>query len=165
LRHSVNPARAAAVDNNNINIDYKIDKTSCAYPIGGPQGVSVKIERRLLRHSVNRAAVDNIIIIDNQVEKPPAHTLSKGRGDECNECNDFIQREPCRAATVTTSIDYEVEKTSCANPIGGPYGVSVKNVKNDRRLLTQCEPRTGGGCGQDQHHRLRGGETSRAYPV
>jgi hypothetical protein len=71
------------VDNNIINIDYEVDKTSCAYPIGGPQWVSVKIERRLLRHSVNRAqaaAVANIIIIDYEVEKPPACTLLEGRG-------------------------------------------------------------------------------------
>jgi hypothetical protein len=83
LKHSGNRARAAAVDNNIINIDYEVDKTSCAYPIGGPQGVSVKIEKRLLRHSVNRAraaAVANIIIIDYEVEKPPVHTLSEGRG-------------------------------------------------------------------------------------
>jgi hypothetical protein len=38
------------------------------------------------------------------------------------------------AATVTTSIDCEVKKTSCANPIGGPQGVSVNNAKKARRL-------------------------------
>jgi hypothetical protein len=77
LLHSVNRARAAAVD----YIDYEVEKPSCAYSIGGPQGVSVKNERRLLLHSVNRAraaAVDNII--DYEVEKSPARTLSEGRG-------------------------------------------------------------------------------------
>jgi hypothetical protein len=38
----VNRARAAAEVNDIINIDYEVDKTSCAYPIGGLQGVSVK---------------------------------------------------------------------------------------------------------------------------
>jgi hypothetical protein len=51
LLYSVNRAQAAAV---NININYRVEKTSCVNPIGGPLGGSVKNGRRLL-HSVNRA--------------------------------------------------------------------------------------------------------------
>jgi hypothetical protein len=79
LLYSVNRAQAAAVKHQH---GLRGQKTSSVNPIEGPQGVSVRKERRLWLHSVNRAraaAVDNDNI-DHEVEKPPARTLSEGRG-------------------------------------------------------------------------------------